>query len=79
MPRIIPTEIRPESLEKFKKLYPEKYDFALTDEQAREQGLKLLRLIVVLIENIEIGIDREMNGITDAFEYFLYDRINKKP
>jgi hypothetical protein len=58
MPRIIPIELRPESLEEFKVIFFEKYDYQLSDEQAKEQGLKLLRLMVVLLENIEIGLDK---------------------
>jgi hypothetical protein len=54
MTRLIPTELRPKSIEEFKRLFLEKYDFELSDEQAKEQGLKLLRLIVVLIENMEV-------------------------
>jgi len=65
MTRIIPTEIRQESLQKFKKLYLKKFQYELTDEQSREEGLKLLRLIVALIENIEIGLDKVQNNMIE--------------
>jgi len=51
MNRIIPTEISPESLEEFKNLFLKNYKYELSDEQATEQGLKLLRLLTLLIEN----------------------------
>jgi hypothetical protein len=65
MTRIIPIELRPESLEEFKVIFFEKYNYQLSDEQAKEQGLKLLRLMVVLLENIEIGLDRGANNMIE--------------
>lgn len=65
MTRLIPTELRQESIEKFKSLFAKKYNCQLTDEEAKEQGLKLLRLVVTLIENIEIGLDKETNNMIE--------------
>ena len=60
MTRLIPIELRKESLEEFKTIFFEKYNYQLSDEQAKEQGLKLMRLMVVLLENIEIGLDKPL-------------------
>ena len=65
MTRLIPTELRQESLEEFKSIFFKKYNYQLSDEQAKEQGLKLLRLMVVLLENIEIGLDKESNTVIE--------------
>ncbi len=65
MTRLIPNELRQESIEEFKVLFLKKYNFKLSDEQAKEQGLKLLRLMVVLLENIEIGFDKEQNYVIE--------------
>jgi len=63
MTRIIPIELRKESLEEFKVIFFEKYNYQLSDEQAKEQGLKLMRLMVVLLENIEIGLDKDSRNM----------------
>ncbi|QNM84902.1 hypothetical protein H9W90_11965 [Polaribacter pectinis] len=65
MTRLIPIELRKESLEKFKTIFFEKYNYQLSDEQAKEQGLKLMRLMVVLLENIEIGLGRGSNNMIE--------------
>ena len=63
MTRLIPIELRKESLEEFKVIFFEKYNYQLSDEQAKEQGLKLMRLMVVLLENIEIGLDKDSRNM----------------
>ncbi len=65
MTRLIPIELRQESIEEFKALFLKKYNYKLSDEQAKEQGLKLLRLMVVLLENIEIGLDKQSNTMIE--------------
>ena len=65
MTRLIPIELRKESLEEFKTIFFEKYNYQLSDEQAKEQGLKLMRLMVVLLENIEIGLGRGSNNMIE--------------
>ena len=65
MTRIIPIELRKESLEEFKVIFFEKYNYQLSDEQAKEQGLKLMRLMVVLLENIEIGLDKDSKSMIE--------------
>jgi hypothetical protein len=65
MTRLIPIELRKESLEEFKTIFFEKYNYHLSDEQAKEQGLKLMRLMVVLLENIEIGLDKESHPMIE--------------
>ena len=65
MTRLIPIELRKESLEEFKVIFFEKYNYQLSDEQAKEQGLKLMRLMVVLLENIEIGLDKDSKSMIE--------------
>lgn len=68
-----------ESFEEFRRIFLRKYHYLLSPEQAKEQSLKLLNLITTLI-NVDVeNREREEKGITDASEYFLNDRINKKP
>ncbi|MDB9837187.1 hypothetical protein OAC51_09870 [Flavobacteriaceae bacterium] len=68
-----------ESLEEFRRLFLEKYHYLLSKEQALEQSLKLLNLITTLVNiNVESEL-RKQEVITDASEYFRYDKIYKKP
>lgn len=54
MVQIIPTELSKESVESFQKLYKQKYNEDLSFERAEAEGLRLLRLMVALIENIPL-------------------------
>ena len=49
MPIIIPTELRQQELSTFKKLYREKSGIELSDEEAQEKGLQLLRFMHAII------------------------------
>ena len=59
MTRLIPSSIRSESIKKFKELYLQKYQYSLSNQQAEDEAMRLLRLVILLIENYKI--DRNKN------------------
>ncbi len=59
MPDLIPTELTPESIERFRKIYKSNFGEDISPEMAKEEGLRLLRLLVALLENLPLDLDEE--------------------
>ena len=49
----LPTKISDKGKEEFKELYLKKYNSLLSDIQIENEGLKLLRLIILIFENLD--------------------------
>ncbi len=61
MIEIIPTELSPESIEAFRELYRVHLHQEITYERAKEEGLRLLRLMVALLENLPQDSEESMD------------------